>query len=73
MGVVDISEPIEDSLSLNDGAVSFGTVKCPGCSDYWELDGNIGEIIYYNKTLNDSEIDEVHSYLSEKWSIPISE
>lgn len=72
-GVVDISEPIEDPLSLNDGPVSFGTVKCPGCSDYWELDGNIGEIIYYNKTLNDSEIDEVHSYLSEKWSIPISE
>ena len=68
-GNKDVTRNIVDPLSLNSGPVSFGAVKCPGCGDYWELDGNIGEIIYYNRTLSDSEMDGVHSYLSEKWDL----
>ncbi|MFO7794381.1 MAG: hypothetical protein R6V35_05415 [Candidatus Nanohaloarchaea archaeon] len=73
-GSKDLSQRIDDPLTLNDGPVSFGAVECgSSCSDYWELDGNIGEIIYYNKTLSDSEMDDVHNYLSQKWSVHISE
>ena len=68
-GNQEYTEQVDNPLTLNNGPVSFGAVKCPSCGDYWELDGNIGEIIYYNRTLSDSEMDEVHNYLSEKWDL----
>lgn len=71
-GKKDVTEPIEDPLTLNSGVVSFGTVRNPLFLDYWELDGNIGEIIYYNRTLSDPEMDAVHSYLSNKWNLDTS-
>ncbi|MCU0660004.1 MAG: InlB B-repeat-containing protein [Candidatus Pacebacteria bacterium] len=36
------------------------------------LDGKIGEVIVYNRALDDDEIDCVEAYLGDKWSIPVS-
>jgi hypothetical protein len=33
--------------------------------------GNIAEIIVYNKILNTSDIDTIHKYLSKKYSIKL--
>jgi len=71
-GTVEASDSSSKPIYLNSAPVSIGTVRWPGGSysqDFWEIEGEIGEIIYYNKTLNSSEMDEVESYLSEKWDL----
>ncbi len=73
-GTVEASDSSSNPIYLNSAPVSIGTVRWPGGSysqDFWEIEGEIGEIIYYNKTLNSSEMEEVESYLSEKWDLGI--
>ena len=73
-GTSQVSDTSSKKISLNTAAVSIGAVKYPGGGfndDFWEIEGEVGEIIYYNKTLNSSEMDEVESYLSEKWDLGI--
>ena len=40
-------------------------------NNHTPFNGNIGEIIAYERRLSSTEIDEVETYLSEKWSITI--
>ena len=35
--------------------------------------GSMGEILVYQRLLNDSEMEEIHQYLSQKWEIPLVE
>lgn len=41
----------------------------PGSSNQSFLDGDLGEILFYNKALTDGEINQVQDYLASKWGL----
>lgn len=51
------------SFNLQIGAAGFNIVP---------LNGDIAEIIVYNRTLNTSELSQVHRYLGRKWGIQLA-
>jgi hypothetical protein len=56
------------SIVEDSGVLSIGS----SLSNNNFYDGKIGEIIFYDRSLNAEEIDLIETYLSDKWSITIN-
>lgn len=59
----DFSDPIQ-SVTVGNLGIGGGNVR--------PLNGQISEIIIYNRALKQDEIDDVEAYLSKKYSISLN-
>jgi hypothetical protein len=57
-----------NTSDTDSNAISIGATAVPS----FPLNGDIAEIIVYNRALNTSELSQVHRYLSRKWGIQLA-
>jgi len=57
-----------NTSNTDSNAISIGATAVPS----FPLNGDIAEIIVYNRALNTSELAQVHRYLSRKWGIQLA-
>jgi hypothetical protein len=57
-----------NTSNTDSNAISIGATAVPS----FPLNGDIAEIIVYNRALNTSELAQVHRYLSRKWGIALA-
>ena len=48
---------------------NIGGASYTGTTDLYEFNGNMHEVICYNRALSDAEINQVITYLKNKWDI----
>ena len=64
-GAISIENP-GAATKNNDSLVLFGRGKTPSAGKtYW--DGTVCEILFYNRTLTDAELEAVYAYLNDKY------
>lgn len=56
-------------LNLHNSLVSGFPITIFGRYDYWRFEGAIAEILFFFRSLSDSELNSVHAYLQSKWSV----
>ena len=66
-GSADTKDLVSGSLSVTENTL-IGIDPFLGAP----FKGGMGEIIIFNRGLNDTERKSVESYLSQKWGVPIS-
>jgi len=66
-GVLKISQSTSSTISIGNGTLNIAYFNRSWTQNWYT--GFIGEIIIFNKSLNDSERRGVEEYLSQKWKI----
>lgn len=67
---VDLSLTFSGTVANTTSAVAsifYGGVDSTGNSNYW--DGDIGELMFWNRALTTGEVGQVENYLTTKWAI----
>jgi len=67
-GAVDPFQTAGNTTNNDSNNITIGATGTP--ANY--LNGDIGEIIVYNRALNTSELAQVHRYLARKWGIALA-
>jgi hypothetical protein len=64
----NVIETSNTSSDTNSGFITIGA----NSGGFVALNGDIAEIIVYNRALNTSELAQVHRYLARKWGIQLA-
>lgn len=65
LGEVDLGE----DLVIASGSTQIGGLECCGGYQLY-FQGDIAEVIVYDRALSESEVNDVHSYLTTRYSVP---